>query len=583
MDKEINQIQIKNIIRRRKKSFISIFLLLFLAGLVVALALPPIYKSEALIRIEEKEIQENLVNPSTNDYVEKRIGKINQQVLSRTNLEGIIKKFNLYSEGHKPLDVSELVGKFREDILMETIVSEMQSKPGGKFLSFTVAFNLSYQGKDPVIVQKVTDTLANLYIEEDVKSTERVLNATTNFLKAELERLKNEIEIQEKKVSEYKKKHIRELPTDISYNIHVITRLEQDIDRANVQLRNLHEKRIFLVSQLAQIEPLSPIVLEGEKFAINPNQRLKELNIQLIKLQSVYSDKHPDIKRLKNEIEELETQLQSSDDSVKKVKRLRQLENKLASLEGELGPNHPDVRALKEEIALVSKEVSNLMNETIKLKISEEKPDNPAYINIVTQINAINTEIQAIEEEKKNLIQSIENYQKRIEKGPVVEKELNALTRDYEAAKQKYKEVWNELTTAQVAQKVEGIQRGRRFSLASPAYLPTKPDKPNRLAIILVGLLVAITISSLFAAFQESIDISIKTEEQLKQITNTPVLASVSYMITSREKKIMHIKTIGLAFLVIILIGAGLYFTNQYIINLEHLWSIIFERIKMIA
>ena len=583
MDKEINKIQIKNIIRRRKKSFTSIFLFLFLAGLIVALALPPIYKSEALIRIEEKEIQEDLINPSTNDYVERRIGKINQQVLSRPNLEGIIKKFSLYSEGNKTLDVSELVKKFREDILMETIVSEMQSKPGGKFLSFTVAFNLSYQGKDPEIAQKVTNTLANLYIEEDIKSTERVLSATTNFFKAELERLKSEIEIQEKKISEYKKKHIRELPTDISYNIHVITRLEQDIDRANVQLRNLHEKKIFLVSQLAQIEPLSPIVLEGERYAINPNQRLKELNIQLIKLQSVYSDKHPDIKRLKNEIEELETQVQSSDDSVLKIKRLRQLENQLASLEGKLGPKHPDVRALKEEIALLSKEVNNLMNETVKLKISEEKPDNPAYINIVTQINAINTEIQSIEEEKKNLIQSIENYQKRIEKGPVVEKELNALTRDYEAAKHKYNEVWNEYTTARVAQKIEGIQSGPRFSLASPAYLPTKAYKPNRLAIILVSMLIAITISFLFAAFQESVDSSIKTEEQIKEITNTPVLASVSYMVTSREKNILQLKRISLTFLIIILIGLCLYFTNKYFINLENLWSIILERIKMIA
>ena len=331
MGKELDRSQIKEIIRRRKKGFMLIFLLLFVTGLITALALPPIYKSEAMIRIEDQEIKEGVVQSITDDYVEERIGKINQQVLSRPRLEEIIEKFNLYSEDNDQTNISELVGKLRDDILLETIVSEMQSKPGGKNLSFTVAFNLSYEGKDPETVQKVTKTLADLYIKEDIKNTERILSATTEFLKAELERLRNDIEIQEKKVSEFKEKHSRELPSDLSYNIQTVSRLERELDRANLKLRELNEKKIFLESQLAQVEPLSPIVVEGEKIATNPNQRLKELNIQLTKLKSIYSNKHPDIIKIKKEIRELEYQVEASDDSVEKVKRLQQLENELAT------------------------------------------------------------------------------------------------------------------------------------------------------------------------------------------------------------------------------------------------------------
>jgi uncharacterized protein involved in exopolysaccharide biosynthesis len=583
MGNEIDRSQIKEIIRRRKKSFLLIFVLLFISGLIAALALPPIYKSEAIIRVEDQEIKEGFFQSTTNEYVEERIGKLNQQVLSRTNLEKIAEKFLLETADTNQVSVSELAAELNQNIQLETIVSEMQSKPGGRPLSFTLAFNLSYEGKDPNTVQKVAETLANLYIAEDIKSTERVVTATADFLKAELERQKKDIELQERKISKFKEKHSRELPSDLGYNIQTVTRLERELDQADMRLRNLGEKKIFLESQIAQVEPLSPIVVEGEKIATNPNQRLKELNIQLTKLKSIYSDKHPDIKMLKREINELETQVQTSDDSVEKVKRLRQLENELAKMEAEFGPEHPDVKALKKEIALLSQDVNNLMTETAKLKISEEKPDNPAYINLVTQLNAIETEIAAIQEDREVLSRSIQSYQEKIEKTPAVEKELNALTRDYEAAKNKYNEIWNELTAAQVVEKVEGKQRGRRFSIASPASLPTKPYKPNRLAIILVGFLIAMGCASLFSALKESLDNTIKTEDELKNHTGIPVLTSLSYMTSEHEIRIKRLKRFGWFFVTVSILVAAYYLVDSYLMTMKELWSIILDRIKMIV
>jgi uncharacterized protein involved in exopolysaccharide biosynthesis len=583
MSKELDRNKIKDIIRRRKKGFIIIFLLLFLSGFIVALALPPVYKSEALIRIDDQEIPEGFAQPTMSDYVEQRIGKINQRVLSRPRLTEIIEDLNLYSQNNNQRNVSEFVEEFRENIHMETIVSEMQSKPGGKALSFTLAFNLSYQGKDPETVQKVTDKIANLYIEEDIKRKESVMSATTDFLKAELERLKIDVDLQEKKISEFKKKHSRELPSDLSYNIQAITRLERELDQADMRLRDLNEKKIFLESQLAQVEPLSPIVVEGEKIASNPNQRLKELNIQLTKLKSFYSDKHPDIKKIKREIKELETQVESSDNSVQKIKRLRYLENKLVALESDLGPKHPDVVKTKKEISLLSKEVNSQITESAKIRISEENPDNPVYINLVTQKNAFITEIDSIKKDEEKIRESIAEYQRRIENTPTVEKELNALTRDYEASKDKYKEILNEMMASQVAKNVEGMQRGQRFIIASPAYLPTKPFEPNRFAIILVGFIIAIGISFIIAGFQESMDDSIKTTDEIRQILKAPVLTSISYILTDREKRAKRLVKIAWLLIVIICLGASLYLVNEYFIKLEYLWSIILERIKMIA
>jgi uncharacterized protein involved in exopolysaccharide biosynthesis len=583
MEKEITKKQIVQIIRRRKKSFITIFSLIFLTGLGIAIALHPMYKSEAMITVNAQEIPENYVQSTLNEYVEARIEKINQQVLSRPRLQKVVQDLNLFSEEINQANIYEIIEKFRENINLEMIISEMQSKPGGKNLSFTVAFNLSYEGKDPTTVQRVADKLANLYVEEDTKRKQRVVSATKDFLEVELERLKANIDLQEKKISEFKNKHLRELPSNINSNIQRVTRFERELEVADMQIRSLNEKKLFLESQLATVEPLSPIVIEGDKIATNPSQRLKELNIQLTKLKSIYSDRHPDIKKIKREIKELETQVQNSDMSIEKIKRQRQLENDLVSLESKLGSDHPDVKEIKREIAVLEKEINNSMTETAKLKISEEKPDNPAYISLMTQLNAINLEIQAIQEDKKNIIQSIEKYQRIIQKAPNLEKELNSLTRDYEASKGKYEEILNELMAAQVAKEIEGTQQGERFVIASPANLPTKPYKPNRLVIILVGLIIAIGASFIFSAFQESIDDTIKTAEQIQQITDVPVLTSISYIASAREKRTRWLKRITCLLFMTIFIGFCLYFADKYFIKLDHLWGIILERLKMIA
>ena len=530
MEKEITKNQLTQIIRRRKKCFLTLFLFVFLIGFVVAIVLHPIYKSEAIIRVNEQEIPENYVQSTFNEYVEARVEKINQQILNRPRLQKIIEDLKLYPEGTDNLNISEIIEKFRENIGLEMIVSEMQSKPGGKDVSFTVAFNLSYEGRDPKIVQLVTDKIANLYVEEDARRKQRVVLATTDFLKIELERLKANIESQEKKISEFKREHLRELPSDIGSNIQAVSQLERELDVAEIKLRNLEEKKLFLESQLATTEPFYPVVIEGDKIAANPSQRLKELNIQLTKLRSIYSDRHPDIKNLKREINELESKIQNS-----------------------------------------------------KTKITNEQPENPAYISLVTQINAIDLEIQGIEKDEKNISASIEKYQERIQKAPTLEKELNALTRDYEASKIKYQEILTELMAAQTAREIEGKQQGERFVIASPAYLPTKPYKPNRLMIILVSFIIAIGASFIFAAFQEGLDDTIKTADQLKQITGVPFFSSISFITTDSERRLQKLKKLIWFLVIVACVGIASYFVNEKLIKLDYLWSIVVERLKMIA
>ena len=300
----------------------------------------------------------------------------------------------------------------------------------------TVAFTLSFDSKDPVKAQKVADTLSNLFLEEDIKTRAKRVSGTTDFLKSEQRRLEIEIREQEKKISEFKKDHLRELPGDRGYNLQTIARLERELDKADTRLQLLQERRALLEAKLSLVEPLTPIVVDGQDLAINPAERLKRLRLELASMQSIYSEKHPDIRKKKKEIVKLEQEVNESEDAVEKIKKLKQLEIKLASATAKLGSKHPDVKAIKREIAILKKQVDNLVTENVKKTISEEKPDNPLYINLKTQIETIEMEIKALEEDKRTLISKIEEFQIRIENIPAVEEEFNVLIRDYDNLKQ---------------------------------------------------------------------------------------------------------------------------------------------------
>jgi chromosome segregation ATPase len=409
-------------------------------------------------------------------------------------------------------------------------------------------------------------------------------------LKAELKRLKEEINLHEKKISQFKHAHQRELPNEKGYNFQAILRLERDLDKAENRFRLLNEKEMLLNAQLTRVEPLTPIIVEGDNVATNPNQRLKSLYLQLTQLRSIYSEKHPDIKKIKSEIKELETQVKSSDVSVEKIKRLEQLEDQLAEMQGSHGPNHPDIKAINKEISVLKPEVNRLMTEAVKIKISEERPDNPAYINIVTQINAIKMEKEAIQADKKQIALEIAEFQRRIEKAPFVEKELNELARDLESTQKKYLELSNKLAQARIAEEMEGKQQAQRVSLASAAYLPTDPFKPNRLLIILLGFVSAFVLSSFFVALREGMDDTIKTTDQIKNVTGIPVLSTISFIVTSDEKRSRRFKKFFTVLALILVIGALVVIVDQFIISFDNLavkfddfWMIILERIKMIA
>lgn len=581
MDETKDITYLKSITRRRKGSFGLFFLMIFIVSVVVAFILPSIYLSKSTILIEGQQIPTEYVQSTITGYVEERLQIITQQIMTSSRLMEIIRRFDLYHDMREGYTVSEIIEEMRDDINLETISADVRDRRTGRPTSATIAFALSYEGKDPSKVQKVANVLASLYLEENLRSREQRATNTTTFLQEELNEIKGQIDSIQNKISEFKKDHLEELPEYTPINIQTLGRLDNDISRIDMQINALKERKILLEGQIANVKPLTPIVTEDGKTMMNPSERLKYLRLQLISLQGIMSDKHPDIIKLNKEIRELEVQVGESDDSIKKIRLLDELKGKLAAIKGKKGAKHPDVIKLSKQVKVLSREVENLKTEKITHKLSEQKPDNPAYINLETQTATAELDIRNLLKERLMLKEEKARYRKKIENSPLVEKEYNNLLRDYEIARYKYNELMGKHMEAKVAQGMEETQQGERFTIVDPAQFPEKPYKPNRLAIILVGFVLALGSGVGVAAALESLDTSIKTADQIGSFTQVPVLSVISRVESEDELKARRKKRIILSLAAVAVVIAGLFIINQFIMPLDILWIKLQRKMTM--
>jgi uncharacterized protein involved in exopolysaccharide biosynthesis len=244
----------------------------------------------------------------------------------------------------------------------------------------------------------------------------------------------------------------------------------------------------------------------------------------------------------------------------------------LATLSGSYGHKHPDVVKLKKEVALLSNEVDKLVTEKAISEVSQNKPDNPVYISLMTQMVITDSELNERLQEKNKIQQYLIDYQQRIEKAPMVEQAFNELTIDYENARSKYNEISNKLLEARVAQGMEETQRGERFSIIESAQLPESPYKPNRLAIIFLGILLASVAGMGVSAIQEYMDNSVKTSDELSALTGVPVFSVITLVETDEEKRARKLRKVAWGTGIFCVIALVWWTIDYFIIPSEIVW-----------
>jgi uncharacterized protein involved in exopolysaccharide biosynthesis len=231
---------------------------------------------------------------------------------------------------------------------------------------------------------------------------------------------------------------------------------------------------------------------------------------------------------MKQEIEALEKDTGQHPEIEEASKRLIDARATLAAVLKRLGSEHPDVIQARRTINALEQEVHQLRSAPLRKPML--KPENPAYINLQSQLNSATSSLSALRTTRAAVKQRLEDYAARLQRTPEMEPDYLFLTRDRDTSGQKYQEIRSRLLEAKVSEGLEVQRKGERFSLIDPPSLPEKPDKPNRPAIVLLGFILAIAGGIGSGAAAESLDHSIRTPEQLAQLTQLFPLAVIPFM-----------------------------------------------------
>jgi len=428
-----------------------------------------------------------------------------------------------------------LVQEMREDVLIEHLTTNVLSERSGREIPITTSFTVSFEGGKPEKLADVTNHLASLFLEEDARNREEKADTTIQFLEKRLAGLRSEIQETEAKLAAFKEEHLSELPELMALNLKTMDQLERQMENLEQNIKALTNRKIYLEGQLVLLEPTMFKVTSDGKKILTPKEELSYLRSQYLTLSSSLSESHPDVIKLKKKLAALEGEVGTQQELRQLQKELYDKEHQLELLSKRVSPQHPDAVRLQKEVLLLQKELQKLSKRQKALKLSDEKPENPTYINLQTRVAATEMDIEATRKQLQQLQEKYEEYRKRVENSPTVEQEYLDLQRDYTNAKNNYQETENRLRIAQEAKGLQEDRMAERFSLIGPATPPLEPYKPNRLAIFLLGLVLAVGSGTGFGSLSEYMDNSVHTADELAEIAGHKVLTVIPYWETSHE------------------------------------------------
>ena len=581
LEKHIVEEQTKNlqdyiaVLSKRKASILLIGTFIFVLAAAIAFLLPSIFKSSATILIEQQEIPPELVMSTVTSYASERIRTIEAQVMSRSNLLKIIDKFNLYESKRKFETSEEIVERMREDTKLEVISAGVVDPRSGRPSEATIAFSLSYKGESPATVQRVASELTTLYLNENLRSRTSKAEETSSFFEEETRRLGKVISELEGRLASFKEKNTDLLPELQNLNMQVLQRTETDIASTEALLQNLEERKIYLQAQLTQIQPFSPLV-QGA------SMQLAVREAEYATARSRYSEDHPDLQRLKNEIASLKQETGAGGDSKMLAEELTGLRAELAKTREKYTPDHPDVIRIESRIESLEKELQ-ASNRNTKEGVSDVQPDNPAYITLSAQLESAESEARSV----KDKLQSFRNKQAELEetlrKAPQAEREYLGLKRDYENAVMRYQETRAKQMRADVGKQLEAESKGERFTLIDPPALPEKPVSPNRPAILFLGLILSLGGGIGFAVVADAVSGAVHGAKGVQAILGMLPLSVIPYQMNAQDL-IKHQKTRRMIFIgTLISILIALVIIHFAISPLDVLWFRLIRKGEMLA
>jgi polysaccharide biosynthesis transport protein len=480
------------IVRRRHMQFL---LPLFVGWLLVwgaSWILPSRYTSSMSILVEQPTMPRAYVTPNVNDDLQNRMQSLTQQILSRSRLLHIIDQLNIYSDPRGRTTPDDKVERMRKDITIEMLRDNT-----GR----VNAFNVSYQSLDPHTAQRVTSELTNLFINENLEARQQQSQDTTNFLESQLQEASKSLADQEEKIREFKGQHVGEMPGQLQSNLQILSGLQAQLQNEQDALNAAKQQHVYLQSLVDQYRALQgPSTKSGDGSGMGLaaiDAELEKLKAQLADLSSHYTDRHPDVRKVKEQIaktEKLRTQL---------------------------------LAAPKDTTAS-----ANPVDDTAGMDPTRASMMAQAQ----SQLRSNQVEISNREHSVAALTAKIEDYQGRLNTEPIREQQLADLTRGYDQSKANYDDLLKRKNESAMATDMERMQQGERFSIIDPPSLPVKPDFPNRVKFCGIGLAIGLALGTVIAGAFEFMDDRVYDEKQLQKLLPVAVISEIPSITVASEE-----------------------------------------------
>ena len=460
-----------DILSRRKWIVAGILVFALVVAWITCLVTPKVYKSTTVIAVEQQKIPENYVKGIVSGLPQERLGTIQQFILSRTLLARVIEQFHLVPPAGGAGGLDSVVDGMRTKISISTIRDTI--------------FTISFKHGDPVMAQKITATLASAFIEETTRIREQLVQSANEFLESELEKAKAELETREKAISEFKRDNMGELPQQMEANLRALDRLQLQLLSHNDALANRNDRLAMIEKAIKEYETngvLSPEATSvAAKREVGPRAlRVRELQQQLEKLQASYKDTYPDVVHLKEELKKLQT--------------------------------------MSEEMT----------SESAQTQASVSKKTIDPYLHeLQRQRDELKLDLDALKDKTARVAKEIKEYEIRVERAPAQEQKLQILTRDYDSMQRNFQALVEKKLNARVSENLERRQKGEQFRIIDPANLPSKPDSPDQVNIMLFGLLLGCGGGVGVALFLEHLAGVIRRSEDAEVLFGFPVFATI--------------------------------------------------------
>ena len=520
-----------DILRRRKLIIVVSILAALIIGVTIAWTLPPVYRVQATIYAVSAQIPENMLTSFVNAFLESSVKFIESMIFSRDRCLQIINEVGLYPDLMKKLPADDVVTFMKTQYSSENIyVMEGQGK--ASTAEVMIGFKYYFEDKSPSKAFEVATILGSDIIANYKKFRESFSSSTSLFFLDEQKRLREEMKKFDKNISDFKDKHVNELPELFQVNYAHIQNLNQQSLNLDMEARSLMDRKILVESQLAQIQLSTPLEgLSGERI-VTPEEKRESLKAELALLQSRLSEKHPDVIRVRREIEILEKTLPP------------------------------------QQKATISQGKSSTRETYWTKRLNNIKEQggayNPAYVNLITQLDEINAQLQSINTQKGKLKSEIEEYQRRIEKSPLIEQEYNNLVRDRDSARKRFDELVNQALQADSSAAMEKREIGGKFILAEPPVFPLTPIRPNRLLIVGASLVLGIGLGFLLAFSWEFLNLKVRTVQDLTEVSSSAVLLELPEIPRDEQKQTRNVRKLAIPLIIIILVPVVLFAVNKY-------------------